>query len=103
MNVSAITNATASPPCEICGITGHIGVDCQLGSALNGIEQVNYAQYAQGMRQNQNFFKNPQNSFGQTAPPGYVNNQRVASKSSLEILMENYVMNQAKQLQVWRL
>ena len=27
------------------------------------------------MRQNQNFFKNPQNSFGQTAPPGYVNNQ----------------------------
>jgi len=69
------------------------------GSAINGIEQVNYAQYAQGMRQNQNFFKNPQNSFGQTAPPGYVNNQRVAQKSSLEILMENYVMNQSKQLQ----
>jgi len=74
-----------------------------MGNAINDIEQVNYAQYAQGMRQNQNFFKNPQNSFGQTAPPGYVNNQRVASKSSLEILMENYVMNQAKQLQVWRL
>jgi len=51
------------------------------------------------MRQNQNFFKNPQNSFGQAAPPGYVNNQRVAQKSSLEILMENYVMNQTKQLQ----
>ena len=67
MNVSAVTNATVSPPCEIYGISGHIGVDCQLGSALN-------AQYAQGMRQNQNFFKNPQNSFGQAAPPGYVNN-----------------------------
>ena len=72
MNVSAVTNATVSPPCEICGISGHIGVDCQLGSALNGIEQVIYAKYAQGMRQNQNFFKNPQNSFGQTAPPGCV-------------------------------
>jgi len=45
MNVGAVTNATVSPPCEICGIYGHIGVDCQLGSALNGIEQVNYAQY----------------------------------------------------------
>jgi len=51
------------------------------------------------MRQNQNFYKNPQNSFGQVAPPGYVNNQKVAQKSSLEILMENYVMNQSKQLQ----
>jgi len=98
MNISAITNAPASLPCEICGITGHIGVDCQLGNA-NGIEQINYAQYAQGMRQNQNFFKNPQNSFGQTAPPGYANNQRVAQNSSLEILMENFVMNQSKQLQ----
>jgi len=51
------------------------------------------------MRQKQNFFKNPQNSFGQTAPPGYVNNQRAPQKSSLEILIENYVMNQSKQLQ----
>ena len=51
------------------------------------------------MRQNQYFYKNPQNSFGQVAPPGYVNNQRVTQKSSLEILMESYVMNQSKQLQ----
>jgi len=99
MNVSAVTIAPVSPPCEICGISSHIGVDCQLGSAINGIEQVNYSQYAQGIRQNKNFFKNPQNPFGQTAPPGYVNNQRVAQKSSLEILMENYVMNQSKQIQ----
>ena len=50
MNVSDFTNAPASPPCEICGIFGHIGVDCQLGSAINGVEQMNYAQYNQGMR-----------------------------------------------------
>ena len=99
MNVSAVTNAPVSPPCEICGISSHICVDCQRGSVSNGIEQVNYAQYTQGMRQNQNFHKNPQKSFGQVAPPGYVNNHRVAQKSSLEILMENYVMNQSKQLQ----
>ena len=60
---------------------------------------MNYAQYNQGMRQNQNFYKTPQNSYGQATPPGYVNNQRVAQKSSLEILMESYVMNQSKQLQ----
>ena len=60
---------------------------------------MNYAQYNQGMRQNQNFYKNPQNSYGQVAPPGYVNNQRVAQKSSLGILMESYVINQSKQLQ----
>ena len=99
MNVSAVTNAHVSPPCEICDISGHICVDCHLGSAISGIKQVNYAQYTQGMRQNQNFYKNTQNSFGKVAPPDYINNQRVAQKSSLEILMENYVMNQFKQLQ----
>ncbi|KEH26561.1 hypothetical protein MTR_6g464680 [Medicago truncatula] len=71
----------------------------KLGSATNGVEKMNYAQYNQGMRQNQNFYKNPQNSYGQVAPPGYGNNQRIAQKSSSEILMENYVMNQSKQLQ----
>jgi len=51
------------------------------------------------MWQNQKFYKTPQNSYGQMAPPGYANNQRVPQKSSLEILMESYVMNQSKQLQ----
>ncbi|KEH26645.1 hypothetical protein MTR_6g065930 [Medicago truncatula] len=51
------------------------------------------------MRPNQNFYKTPQNPFGQTAPPGYANNQGVPQKSSLELLMENYVINQSKQLQ----
>jgi len=99
MNVSVVTPALVSPPCEICGVFGHIGVDCQLGSAIESVEQINYAQYNQGMRQNQKFYKTPQNSYGQMAPPGYANNQRVPQKSSLEILMENYVMNQSKQLQ----
>jgi len=60
---------------------------------------MNYAPYHQGMKQNQNFYKTPQNSYGQTAPPGYANNQRVPQKSSLELLMKSYVMNQSKQLQ----
>lgn len=98
LNVNAVTPSSASPPCEICGISGHIGVDCQLGSAAN-IEQLNYAQYNQGMRPNQNFYKNPQGSYGQAAPPGYTNNQRVAQKSSLEILLENCIANQNKNLQ----
>jgi len=48
MNVSAVTPAPVSPPCEICGVFGHIGVDCQLGSAIEGVEQMNYAQYTLG-------------------------------------------------------
>jgi len=60
---------------------------------------MNYAQYNQGMRQIQFFYKSPQNSYGQMAPPGYANNQRVPQKSGLEILMESYVMNQSKKLQ----
>jgi len=47
------------------------------------------------MRQNKNFYKTPQNSYGQAAPPGYANNQRVPQKSSLELLMESYVMSQS--------
>jgi len=59
MNVNVVTRTFVSPPCEICGVFGHIGVDCQLGSAIDSVEQMNYAQYNQGMRQNQNFYKNP--------------------------------------------
>jgi hypothetical protein len=99
MNISAVTSTFVSPPCEICGVFGHIGVDCQLGSAVESVEQMNYARYNQGMRQNQNFYKYPQNSYGQMTPPSYANNQRAPQKTSLEILMESYVMNQTKQLQ----
>jgi len=99
MNVSPVTPTSVSPLCEICGVFGHIGVDCLLGSAINGIEQMNYAQYNQGMRQNQNFYKKPQNFYGQMASPGYANNQMTPKKFGLEILMESYVMNHSKQLQ----
>ena len=56
MNTSVVTPAPVSPPCKVCGVFGHIDVDCQLGSAIEGVEQ-NYAQYNQGMRQNQFFLK----------------------------------------------
>jgi len=100
MNTSVVTSTLVSPPCKVCGVFDHIDIDCQLGSVVEGVEQINYAQYNQGMRQNQNFYKTPQNSFGQqTTPPGYANNQRVPQKSNLEILLEKYVMDQSKQFQ----
>ena len=60
MNTSVVTPAPILPPCEVCGVFGHIDIDCQLGSAIENVEQMNYAQYNQGMRQNQNFYKTPQ-------------------------------------------
>jgi len=42
MNTSAVTPAPVSPPCEVFGLFGHIGVECQLGSVV----------YNQGMRPN---------------------------------------------------
>jgi len=38
MNTSVVTPAHVSPPCEVCGVFGHIGIDCQLGSAIEGVE-----------------------------------------------------------------
>jgi hypothetical protein len=101
MNTSFVTTAPVSPLCEVCGILGHTSVECQLGSAVESPKQLNYDQYNQGMRSNQNFYnKTPQNPFGQqTTPHGYANNQRVPQKSSLEILLEKYVMDQPKQFQ----
>ena len=94
MKTSVVTPAPVSPPCEICGMFGHTGVECQLGS------DVESPQYNQGMRPNEIFYKTPQNPFGQqTTPPGCANNQRVPKKSSLEILLEKYVMDQSKQFQ----
>jgi len=87
MNTNAVTPAPVSPPLEVCGVFGHIGVECQLGSVV----------YNQGMRSNQNFYnQTPQNPFGQITTPGYVNNQRVLQKSSLELLLENCLIDQSK-------
>jgi len=99
MNVSDVTPTPVSPPCGVCRISGHISIKCPLGSAAENIEQINFIQYNQGMRQPQNFYKNSQNPFRQTAPPNYKNNQRVAQKSSLELLMEKHFTNQSEQLQ----
>ena len=64
MKTSVVTPAPVSPPCEVCGVFDHIDGDFQLGSAIEGVEQENYAQYNQGMRQNQKLFKTPHNSYG---------------------------------------
>jgi len=78
----------------------YTSVKCQLGSVVGSLEQVNYAQYNQGMRPNQNFYKTLQIPFGQqTTPPDYANNQRVPQKSNLELLLENFLIGLSKQNQ----
>jgi len=91
MNISAVTPAPISPPCKICGIFGHASIKCQLGSADESIEQMNFVQYNQGIRQN--FYKTSKNPFGQTTPPSYEINQGVFQRSSLEFLLEKYFTN----------
>ena len=57
---------TSSPILSPCnGIFGYTSIECQLGSAVRSPEQVSYAQYNQGSRNNQFFFQTPQNPFGQ--------------------------------------
>jgi len=77
LSVSVVTPTPFSPPYEVCGILGHIGVECQLGNVVESNEQFNYAQYNQWVRPNQKKFnKTPQNPFGQqTTPPDCANNQ----------------------------
>jgi len=80
-----------------------MGHTCQLGVATESPEQAKYAQYNQGFRNNQNFYKTPQNPFGQqSSPPGFANNQRGPQKSNLELLLENFVMGQTKQNQEFK-
>ena len=103
INTSAVTHPPVSPLCEVCGVFGHIGIDCQLGSVVRSPEQVNYAQYNQGFKNNQIFFQTPQNLFGQeTTPLSYANNQIVPQKSSLELFLENFLINQSEQLQEFK-
>jgi hypothetical protein len=97
LNVSAYTPAPVMPPSEIRGIIDHTGAECQLGSA-ESLEQLNYAQYNQGMRPTQNFFnKTPQNPLGQEAQPDYTSNQRTFQKSNLELMLENCILTQTQQ------
>ena len=41
MNTTVVTSAPVSPPCEVCSVFDHIGIDFQLGSAIEGVEQIN--------------------------------------------------------------
>jgi len=92
-----------SPPCKVYGIFCHTSVECQLGSVVRSPEQVNYAEYNQGFRNNL-FFQTRQNLFGQqTAPPGFANNQRVPQKSDLKLLLENLVLDQTKHNQEFKI
>ena len=85
-------------PCEVCGLFGHTSVECRLGSVVKSPEQVNYAQFNQGFKNNQNFYQNPQNLFGQqTILPDCANNPRVHQKSDLELLIENFILCQTEQ------
>ncbi|XP_050915581.1 uncharacterized protein LOC127130652 [Lathyrus oleraceus] len=108
----ATTVAAITPNSELCGTPGHTNVDCQL---LVGVptNQINYAQgnpysntYNHGWRNHMNFsYKSNNVLFSPnptpTIPPGYQKGAPVASqaprKSNLEIMMENFMNDQAKQ------
>ena len=49
------------------------------------------------------FFQTPQNLFGQqTSPPGFANNQRVSQKSDLELLIENFELDNIRHNQEFK-
>jgi len=97
------TSSPVLPPCNFYRIFGYTAVECQLGSVIRSPEQLNYAQYNQGFRNNQFFFK-PLNLFGQqTTPPGFANNQRVPQKSYLELLIENLELDNARHNQEFKI
>ena len=100
INISVVTPTSTSPPCGACGVLGQTSIECKVGSVAENIEQLNFVQNNQGMRSNQIFYKTHQTPFGQkTTLPSYANSQRVTQKSSLELLMENYFLNQSEKLQ----
>jgi len=57
INVSVVTPAFISPPCEASSISGHTSIECQLGSVVESIEQINFVQNNQGMRLPKIFIK----------------------------------------------
>jgi len=100
INISVVAPTSILSPCRACGIFGHTSIDCKPGGVVENIEQLNFVQNNQGTSSNKTFYKNLQNPFGKkTTLPGYVNNQSVIQKSSLELFMENYFSNQTEQLQ----
>ena len=108
----AATVAAVTPSCEVCGVPGHVGTECQILAGITA-DQVNYAQgnpyantYNPGWKNHPNFsYKNnnalyapgqaPAVPLGYQKPAGNVPN--IPKKSNLEILMENFIANQAQQ------
>jgi len=99
LNDSNTLPTSISSSCGACGVIGHTSTRCQLGGAAESVEQINFIQNNQGMRQKQKFYNNPQHPLGKAAPSNYTIAQRVAQKSSLEFLIETYFSNQSKELQ----
>ena len=44
VNAASSSTPSSSSSCEICGVVGHIGTECQLGASTAGSEQANFAQ-----------------------------------------------------------
>lgn len=83
LSVSTVTPSSIMPPCEICRVAGHIGVDCQLGVSVVSPEEVNYAQRN---------FSYPFRKQSTMTPPDFANNQRVSKKFNFKLFLENFVM-----------
>ncbi|XP_042449055.1 uncharacterized protein LOC122033980 [Zingiber officinale] len=105
--------------CEICGVTGHSAMNCQImvtqptGAQVEQVDAINnYAQkpnnnpysntYNPGWRNHPNFsYRNSQNQSGQNnygASGGF----QQEKKSNLEVMMENFIATQSKQNDEYR-
>ncbi|XP_042396837.1 uncharacterized protein LOC121986983 [Zingiber officinale] len=112
-------NAVSSIICEICGVTGHSAMNCQImvtqptGAQVEQVDAINnYAQkpnnnpysntYNPGWRNHPNFsYRNSQNQSGQNnygASGGF----QQEKKSNLEVMMENFIATQSKQNDEYR-
>ena len=99
LNDSTTLPTSTPSPCETGGIINHTSIKSQLDSTAESAEQIHFVQNNQGMMQKQNFHNNLQHPLGQAAPPSHTNAQRIAQKSSLEILVETYFSNQTNEHQ----
>jgi hypothetical protein len=119
-NTTKAVNAGNIFSCEHCGGMDHTTLECQLGRQESGLDQVNalnnfgrpqnypYSNtYNSGWRNHPNFsYKNNPNMVPQQNnqnPPGFpqrqFNSQPAPQKSNLEIMMENFMIQQQKTTQ----
>jgi len=50
LKVSTVSPTYIFSPCGACGVIGHTSIKCQLGSAVESVEQIIFVQNNQGMR-----------------------------------------------------